>query len=471
MKASLKIKLIVSYLLISLLLIVSLLMFARSRINREFGNYVRQNLEIRCGEIAARAIDIYKNSADGHTGQLYRQIGDYAVDQGLVLRIRDDQGNLIWCMDCEDPEQCMHMLTGIESNMDRLHQGFDGEYSEFVYPVEQDGERLGSVELGYYGPFYYDSLDVQFLRILDRLFLIAAAGALALSVILGLYMAGRISKPVRKVIRQTKLIEEGNYQSLIQDKSTTAEIGELIHSVNTLASTLETQKKLRKRLAQDYAHEFRTPLASLQSNLEAMIDGIWTPTKERLLSLDEELKRLSRMVGELDYLVEVENDLVLERSEFDLLELIKTSVSNFESDIYKKKLNVTITGQMCMVFADRDKMGQVVVNLLSNAVKYSTEEGQIKLLLSQSEQEVLLQISDNGIGITEEDLSNIFEHLYRADRSRTAGTGGSGIGLAVVKAIVEAHGGSIKAESREGVGSKFTISIKSPYNTDIITSY
>ncbi|MGL5436453.1 MAG: response regulator [Lachnospiraceae bacterium] len=127
---------------------------------------------------------------------------------------------------------------------------------------------------------YEGNLDIQFLTLLNRGFIIAAAGALAVSVLLGLFIAGRISGPIKKVIRKTKEIESGNYAALIEESSNTLEMEQLISSVNTLAVTLGKQKELRRRLAQDYAHEFRTPLAALQSNLEAMIDGIWEPESQ-----------------------------------------------------------------------------------------------------------------------------------------------------------------------------------------------
>ncbi len=459
MKAGLKIKLILSYLTISLILVVFLLFFARTTVNREFENYVKGNLERNSSEIAEQAGIIYKSYHTGQAYELYRRLGEYAVSKGLVLSIEDEQGNLVWCMDCEDPDHCQMMLSGMEHNMNRIYQGFSGEYAESVYPIDVGDNRVGTVVLGYYGPFYYDNLDVQFLTLLNRGFIIAAAGALAVSVLLGLFMAGRISGPVKKVIRKTKEIEGGNYDALIEETSNTVEMEQLIGSVNTLAATLDRQKELRRRLAQDYAHEFRTPLAALQSNLEAMVDGIWEPTGERLLGLEEEVQRLTRMVGELDYLVEVEANVAIERTSFDVLEMIQVNLANFESEIHRKQLQADVHGQTFQMYADRDKMGQVIINLLSNAIKYTASGGKIDIRISQSSKNNIIEVCDNGIGISPEDLPDIFEHLYRADRSRAADTGGSGIGLAVVKAIVEAHEGTVTAKSEEGRGSRFIITI------------
>ena len=459
MRVSLKIKLILSYLMISLVLVITLLFFARYTVNREFENYVRGNQEKTSRDIAAQVDMIFNNDAGIQDHELYRRIGEYAIEKGLVLRIEDRDGNQLWCMDCEAPERCGMMLAGMEDNMNKVRQGFAGQYEESYYPVERDGRLLGHVILGYYGPFYYDSLDIEFLTVLNRIFLAAGTGAFVLSVLLGLYMAGRISNPIKLVIGQTKEIEKGNYGSLISGGSGTLETEQLIGSVNALAVTLEKQKELRKRLAQDYAHEFRTPLASLRSNLEAMIDGIWEPTKERLLSLDEELERLSRMLLQLDDLVEVEDNLILHKSRFGLAELIRPVLINFESDLHSKHLQVGLAGGEFEVFADKDKIGQVMVNLLSNAIKYSREDGRILIRLTHSDHAYGICVSDDGIGIPASDLPYIFEHLYRADQSRASASGGSGIGLAVVKAIVEAHDGIITVKSEEGKGTVFTIEI------------
>ena len=457
MKISLKIKLILSYLMISLILVITLLFFARHTVNREFENYVRENQEKTGKDIAGQVDLIFRNDAGLREYELYRRIGEYAIEKGLVLRIEDHNGNQIWCMDCEAPERCGMMLAGMEDNMNRIHHGFAGQYEETYYPVEQDGRLLGNIVLGYYGPFYYDNLDIEFLTMLNRIFTAAGAGALVVSVMLGLYMAGRISNPIKQVIRQTGEIGKGNYGSLIEGNSGTLETEQLIGSVNALAVTLEKQKELRKRLAQDYAHEFRTPLASLQSNLEAMIDGIWEPTRERLLSLDEELQRLSRMLGQLNDLVEVEDNLTLIKSRFRLTELIRPVLINFESDIHNKRLQVELAGEDFEISADKDKIGQVVVNLLSNAIKYSKADGRIIISLAQAENGYSICVRDDGIGIPAADLPYVFEHLYRADQSRASVSGGSGIGLAVVKAIVEAHGGVVTVESEEGKGTAFTL--------------
>jgi signal transduction histidine kinase len=292
----------------------------------------------------------------------------------------------------------------------------------------------------------------------NDIFLFGAILALIAAIVLGIFMASKIGGPIKKVIEQTEKIEGGDYNSLIEFKTNTKEVDKLIHSVNSLAATLERQHTIRKRLAQNYAHELRTPLASLQSNLEAMIDGIWEPTNERLESCNEEILRLTRMLSGIDKIAEIEdNNMSLNKSSFDLLEFTNKIMLNFESLIEDKNITLSIEGTPCNLNADKDKTGQVLINLVSNAIKYTQQNGKIIISIIDQGNFIELSVKDNGIGIDKEDIPNIFEHLYRTDKSRASTTGGSGMGLAVVKAIVDAHQGKITVESEKG--SKFTVTL------------
>jgi signal transduction histidine kinase len=214
-------------------------------------------------------------------------------------------------------------------------------------------------------------------------------------------------------------------------------------------------------MAGDYAHEFRTPLTSLQSNLEGMIDGIFEVTPERLESCREEILRLTRMISDIDKIVELESDsLVLHKENFDFTKLLNQVLTNFERQIFDKHIVLSVTASPLAIYADKDKISQVLVNLISNAIKYTGIDGKIYIEISDEKDSVKFSITDNGIGIAPDDLPNIFEHLYRADLSRARYTGGSGIGLSVAKAIITAHGGIITAESELNKGSKFTFVIK-----------
>jgi len=215
-------------------------------------------------------------------------------------------------------------------------------------------------------------------------------------------------------------------------------------------------------MSADVAHEFRTPVATLQSHLEAMIDGIWKPDTQRLKSCHEEVLRIGRMVGDLEKLARYEGEnLVLNKELFDIAELIKIIVQNFESDFKAKGVELKFESIKQKILADRDKVSQIIVNLLSNALKYTPEGGTVGIELSVSDREVKIIVRDNGSGISAEDLPYIFERFYRADKSRNRSTGGSGIGLTIAKSLVEAHNGKIEVKSELGKGTEFIVSLPS----------
>lgn len=189
-----------------------------------------------------------------------------------------------------------------------------------------------------------------------------------------------------------------------------------------------------------------------------MIEGVWESTTERFESCNDEIKRIGGLVGELENLAKIDSDnLKLNKSDINLLDIINKALKGFEVKFKEKNLNVNVIGNSSDIFADGDKINQVITNLLSNASKYSIDNGKIDIIIEDMANTAIFRIKDNGIGIPEEELPFIFERFYRADKSRNKKTGGSGLGLAIVKAIVEAHGGEVRVESNIDKGSCFEI--------------
>ncbi|GHU66331.1 hypothetical protein AGMMS49983_15740 [Clostridia bacterium] len=281
------------------------------------------------------------------------------------------------------------------------------------------------------------------------------------SICMGLILARRISLPIVKTVAVTEQIAAGNYDIRFESPTKTTELHNLVEAVNHLADTLSQQEALRKQLTADVAHELRTPLTTLGTHLEAMTEGVWDPTPERLNSCHEEILRLGKMVSDLERLERTEADnLQLDKTDTDLLALARTVSENFDGELSRKNLGLDIRGDASVVPLDKDRITGVIGNLLSNAVKYTPEGGHICITAKDTQSEAFLTIEDTGIGIAEEDLPYIFERFYRADKSRTrgmGGTGGAGIGLAIVKSIVAAHGGEVTVKSEPNKGSRFTI--------------
>jgi signal transduction histidine kinase len=206
------------------------------------------------------------------------------------------------------------------------------------------------------------------------------------------------------------------------------------------------------------SHELRTPLTSVATHLEAMMMGIWEPTQERLNSCHEEILRLTSLVKDLENLTKVESDVFhLDKTEVELKELVEAVLDTFQGEMQAKHLTYQVTGEKSVVLADRDRIKQVVLNLLSNAVKYTPEGGSITVQVMDNSAESTILVSDTGIGIPDKDIDHIFERFYRTEKSRSRQTGGAGIGLTIVKSIMEAHNGTVEVFNKEGEGSTFII--------------
>lgn len=459
---SLKIKLALSYIFLSLFLVSALLITSNYYLEEQFRSYIMESQEKKNLAIVEQVSGILDQNGTILNDEILLSIGNTALNEGMVLMVSDLSGLELFCMSTIDSMMCDNMLESMQNHMESIYPGFAGEYEQKNYDVIKNNDRVAIVTLGYYGPYYYNDADIHFLEVLNRVFITVAAIFLLLAVVFGYVMAEKISWPIRRVIDKTKEIEDGNYQDRLDGKTNTKEIDQLLHSVNSLADTLQKQQMMKKRLAADYAHELRTPLTTIQSNLEAMIDGIWEPTSDRLESCREEVQRLTRMIANIENIDRMESDnLRLTKEKFDLSETTSQIIMNFHADFESKDIRIKFEKDEKLVHADKDKIKQVIVNLISNAIKYTHSGGEILIQISEDGSGTRFMIRDNGIGIEAEDIPNIFEHLYRADRSRTRSTGGSGIGLSVVKAIIEAHNGEVSVESRPGAGSTFEFFIPS----------
>ena len=189
-----------------------------------------------------------------------------------------------------------------------------------------------------------------------------------------------------------------------------------------------------------------------------MIDGIWEPTEERLLSVKEEAERLSSLVSDMQKLNKYdESSIKLKKDNVNISDIICFVIFQFSNLAKSKNIKIEYEKKNINLYCDKDKITQALVNILSNAIRYSNEGSTIFIEERLKDNKVIISIEDQGIGISEEDLKYVFERFYRADKSRTRATGGTGIGLTIVKSIVSSHVGEVKLESKLGEGSKFTI--------------
>jgi signal transduction histidine kinase len=456
---SLRSKLSLSFILVALIGVALIGVLANFLLEQQFRKYVQENQE-RLNRQTVTSIS-RQYITDGQWEEIaIGQIGMNALEEGLILRIKDNANRVIWDAMVHNNGMCQQMIVHMAQNMQSRYPNWKGGYTERSYNLMHNFKKIGSVQIGYYGPFFFTDNDLAFINTLNRLLFGVAILTLLLALLVGVVTAKRISSPISRVIQAAQLIASGNYAIKCYQKDNIKEINQLNAAINELASTLQKQESLRKQLTADVAHELRTPLATLQSHLEAMIDGIWEFDIERLKGCHEEIMRISRMVQDLEKLAKFESgQLVLNKSEFDLTELIRQLIVNFEIDAQSKGVTLSFQGLPVLIRADKDKISQVLINLISNSLKFTPPGGKIEMQAKEHGDLMEISVIDNGCGIAPEDLPNIFERFYRADKSRNRVTGGSGIGLTIVKAIVEAHGGRIQVNSKLGKGTEFIVQL------------
>jgi signal transduction histidine kinase len=292
----------------------------------------------------------------------------------------------------------------------------------------------------------------MFLHAVHRYLLWATLAALVLAFVISYFLIRRVLQPLAQMRAITREVAAGNFSARVDVRSQD-EVGELGLAFNRMADSLEQIEQLRKNMVADVAHELRTPLTNLRGYLEALTDQVLPPSQQTFTMLQQEILRLVSLVENLQQLARADAAKVfLKREKLSLSEIVDQILSLYTLQLQDKKISVekNIIETAEFVKADRDKLLQAVRNLIENAWKYTPENGHIIISTRLEPDAVRLIIANSGPGIQEPDLPFIFERFFRADRSRSRDGGGAGIGLAIVRELIEAHGGRVGAESRDG---------------------
>lgn len=412
-----------------------------------------------------RTVNIVNNLGlqyDGRTGTWSHDavytLGMYSLYDGYIIKVYDREGASVWDAENHDMARCQQVMDDIAIRMKEY--GTAGAFVSQEYALTQNGQNVGSVSIRFFGPYFLSESDVVFLNALNLLLMVIGIASLLLSFVAGSLLALRIARPITETADIAKQIAAGHYDIHFKGQTRTRELYNLVSAFHYLSDALAKQENLRKQLTADVAHELRTPLTTLGSHLEAMIEGVWAPTPQRLQSCHDEILRLGKLVADLERLERAESDdPKLDKAPVDMLVLTRSVCTNFEGELANKDLRLDIVGESSLISVDSSAMTSVITNLLSNAVKYTPIGGHIHVTVQDTDKDSVLIMEDDGPGIPQSELPFIFERFYRADRSRNRGTGGAGIGLAIVKSLVSAHGGTVTAENRPEQGSRFTVTL------------
>lgn len=404
---------------------------------------------------------------------LYPRLGQKAKDEGTVIWLLFNNAQARFRI--IDPENKGNINEKSESSsadlfLKKTQQGepyklvsdvgdtFEDSMMSVAIPMTVDDTNLGAIvvhkEVGDYDP----KISLIFKQIVVSL-LISIGFASVLVFILSRY----IVRPIKAVSMAAAELSRGNMDWRVRPR-TQDEIGELAVTFNKMAEELKLQDSLRNTFIGNVSHELRTPLAAIQGFIQGMLDrAIEVEDRDKYLEIVlGETKRMNALITDLLTLAKIESgQFPIEISEFDINELLRRCIIMFEQRVEEKKLDVNI--QLCdeklLVWADEDRISQVVTNLIDNAVKFSHEGGELKIWTDCAENKVYVHISDTGEGIPLSEQQNIFERFYKVDKSHSRSKPGTGIGLSIVKRIIMQHGEKITLQSAEGEGTTFTFSL------------
>jgi len=444
-------KISIVFILCSICAISLCTLFVNLTINNKFNEYMINTQNKRYERITSFLEETYKREGKW-TENSGAELIHEAYMSNYCLTLFDKNKKVVWGMDPKDIINNLHF-----KNMSVKDEGI---YSSKTFEIKVDDEIVGYVDIGQYSSVLLTEEDVNFKMSVIKSIIASGLLTLVIITIISLYFSKQLATPIKDVANMSINLSEGKFDTKSTIKSDIKELENLRKSINILAEKLKHQDIIRRRLISDISHEIRTPLNILQNNIEAMIDGVFPVTNERLNYLNEEVIRFGRLLNNLNILKEFEEESVkLNLEKISLKALIQDIYNDFNMAAGNKGIDLILkldNKSEYNIAGDKDKLKQVFINLISNAIKFTKDGNNIWISLYYEKDKVIAEVKDNGIGIKEEDLPFIFERLYRGDKSRHE-IQGNGIGLTIVRSILQFHSANIEVESKEGKGTTFRI--------------
>ncbi|MHB1406505.1 MAG: sensor histidine kinase [Desulfitobacteriaceae bacterium] len=425
--------------------------------NQEFSKYLSQTVESVLTDLPARLSTLYQNKGGWDRSALSEL--SKSLPLGTEVTLLDSQERTVAVLSNSDTDMMsQHNTMMAMMGMGRSFAEWKSKTIEIVTPQG----IVGTARIVYpAAPRVLNPQDLSFQSAVLRSLVLAGVLALILGILLNYLITRHLVRPLKRLTEAAHRIGQGRFDERVVI-SAKDEVGTLAQAFNSMADRLTHQEKLRKQFTADIAHELRTPLTSIRSYIEAFQDGVLPPNEQNLSVLNEEIDRLVGLATDLkDLNISEMGALQLHLSLINLKDLLKKVAHNLSPLIKEKDLDLVWNLPPAPVELEGDErlLTRLFYNILHNAYKYNSEHGGITIILDQAPESIEVRIKDNGPGIAPEDLPFIFERFYRADKSRSRASGGSGIGLALVSQITRLHQGSVEASSTPDIGSVFTVTL------------
>ena len=469
-KRSIRLKLIISYAAIALLITLALTLFTRWNLTGDVRQLLRSqsvfSLEEKVvnyveekgtltgfGDAFREELDKQRERREQNNQNDNDPEGPPPPPQRSVIGLADSDGKIVLPLLPQYPiDEVVNapLLTGEatsrKSNNITFQPVVANEETVAYILISTDPARRTPAELNY---IYRSNIA----------FGIGSLIALMLAVSLGFLISRNIVGPLTRLTEASQLMAAGDFEHKVEIE-TEDEVGELAKAFNQMSDDLAEGRRLRRQMTADIAHDLRSPLAVIAGYIESMRDEVLSPTPARFDTIYSEIEHLQHLISDLRTLSRADaGELPLNLQRLNPQELIDRTIATFKLQAEQKNIQIeaNIEASIPSINGDEERLAQVLGNLVNNALRHTPEDGAIRLNSRKDANGVLLSIEDTGEGIPEDVLPRIFDRFYRVDEARQQNSGESGLGLAIAKSLIEAHGGTINVFSKVGSGTRFDI--------------
>lgn len=452
--------------------LAAMMMILSFMLNDYMATTKQQTLDKACVQVGDYILELSRADTPERGAHLFSMIRSMSDVSDADVFIADSRGEVLVCS-CEEwrtEKICQHSQRAISK--------------EFLGKSIEDGKvHLGKLDI-YENAHYYSSYAVfgeegyniatvfaassvktvhNFLGAVTKLYVMSAVVPIIIMFFAIYIMTYRMTKPLKLMSEASRAMAKGDFSKRIP-VMTDDEIGELSASFNMMTNSLSQLEGMRKSFVANVSHELKTPMTSIGGFIDGILDGTIEPDKQEyyLNIVSDEVKRLSRLVQSMLNMSRLESgEFALKPELFDLREMVFNIVISQEKIIEQRKIQIIGLDELqsVSVNADKDLIHQAIYNLVDNAVKFTPEGGNISFSLNFENRSAVLMITNTGVGIPQKDIPFIFERFYKVDKSRSAVKNSTGIGLYIVKTVVNAHSGNVAVASREGEWTTFRVTL------------